>query len=54
MPLKAGSSKKTILKNALEMMRSGHPRNQAWAAAFRKAGKSRKKKKKKVASPGGQ
>jgi len=41
MPLKPGSSKNTIRDNALEMIKSGHPRAQAWAAAYSKAGKSR-------------
>ncbi|MFA5542451.1 MAG: hypothetical protein WDA47_01650 [Bacilli bacterium] len=51
MPLKPGKSKKTILKNALEMMKAGHPRDQAWAAAYSKAGKTKKKKKSKLARP---
>lgn len=38
MPLKRGRSKETIRSNALEMIRSGHPRAQAWAAAYRQAG----------------
>ncbi len=44
MPLKRGSSKKTISANIAELVRSGRPSNQAAAIAFSKAGKSRKKK----------
>ncbi len=40
MPLKPGSSPKTRLSNAKEMMASGHPRDQAWAAAYSQARKS--------------
>lgn len=46
MPLKKGSSKKTIGSNIAEMIRAGHPQDQAVAAAMRKAGKARKRKKK--------
>jgi hypothetical protein len=46
MPLKKGSSKKTISSNIREMMHSGHPQKQAVAAAMRQAGKSRKKRRK--------
>jgi hypothetical protein len=42
MPLKEGSDDDTIRENALEMIRAGHPRDQAWAAAYRKAGRSKK------------
>jgi hypothetical protein len=45
MPLAKGKSKKTIGANIAEMMRAGHPQDQAVAAAMRKAGKARKKKK---------
>lgn len=38
MPLKSGSSQKTISENIAEMIRAGHPRAQAAAAAYRKAG----------------
>ena len=45
MPLKKGSSKKTISKNIEELVRSGRPVKQAAAIAYDKAGKSRGKKK---------
>ena len=45
MPLKPGYSKETIRKNALEMIRSGYPEKQAWAAAYAKARESAKKAK---------
>ena len=44
MPLKSGSSKKTISSNIREMMHAGHPQNQAVAAAMSKAGKSYRKR----------
>lgn len=40
MPLTAGSSKDTISSNIAEMIRAGHPPDQAAAAAYRKAGKA--------------
>jgi hypothetical protein len=46
MPLKKGKSKKVISENIREMMHSGHPQNQAIAAAMSSAGKSRHKKRK--------
>lgn len=48
MPLKPGRSKKTIHTNIVEMIRAGHPVDQAVAAAYKKAGKARRGKKKKA------
>lgn len=47
MPLKKGKSKKVIGKNIAEMEESGHPKNQAIAAALNQARKSGAKIKKK-------
>lgn len=44
MPLKKGSSKKTISQNIRNEMRAGRPQKQAIAMAMRSAGKSRRKK----------
>lgn len=43
MPLKKGKSQKTISHNIAEMIKAGHPRLQAIAAAFSKARESGKK-----------
>ena len=43
MPLEAGSSDEVISRNIAEMVRAGHPRDQAVAAAYRSAGRTMKK-----------
>jgi hypothetical protein len=44
MPLKRGGSPKTISKNIHEMVKSGHPRRQAIAAAERMADQAKGQK----------
>lgn len=44
MPLAKGSSAKVISQNIKEMVKAGHPQQQAIAAAYRMAGKSKQKK----------
>lgn len=43
MPLKKGSSQKTISQNIAELRRAGYPVKQAAAIAYDKAGKSSSK-----------
>lgn len=47
MPLKKGRSQAVISENIREMIKAGHPPEQAKAAAMRSAGRPRKGKKRK-------
>ena len=44
MPLHRGSSNRVVSENIREMVHSGHDQKQAVAAALKKAGRSRKRK----------
>jgi hypothetical protein len=46
MPLKKGSSQKTVSSNISELRHSGYPEKQSIAIAMSNAGKSKKSKKK--------
>jgi hypothetical protein len=41
MPLENGKSKSVVSRNIAEMVKSGHPKDQAIAASLKEAGKSK-------------
>lgn len=41
MPLKKGSGQKNISENIAELVKTGHPKDQAAAIAYKQAGKDR-------------
>lgn len=43
MPLKSGTSDETFRDNVREMIRAGHPREQALAASYRKKRESKRR-----------
>ena len=46
MPLRRGKSNKTISSNIKELMKHGHSQKQSIAISLKKAGKSKKKRRK--------
>ncbi len=48
MPLKKGKSNKTVSDNIMELMHNDYPQDQAVAISLNKAGRSKKKRSKKV------
>lgn len=51
MPLKAGKSRATVSKNIAEMIKSGHPQDQAVAAALEKKRESMSFRTVKISQP---
>lgn len=54
MPLRKGSSREVISENIRELIKTGKPRDQAVAIAYRKAGKTKYKKRKRKTEYQGQ